>query len=101
MDFCKILYGGILVKSGNEIQVWLKSKVRGTVHKELHTFLTTLVAIVPVVTTVTTDFPVIIVIKLTYVPIVTFASIVNNVQQLVWVCQHARSVSLCGHFVSC
>jgi hypothetical protein len=28
MDFCKILYGGILVKSVNEIQVWLKSKVR-------------------------------------------------------------------------
>lgn len=82
MDFCKILYGGILVKSVNEIQVWLKSKVRGTVHKDLYTFMTTLVAIVSVVTIVTPDFRIIIVIRLTNVPIVTFASIVKNVQWL-------------------
>lgn len=100
MDFCKILYGGILVKSVNEIQVWLKSKVRGTVHKDLYTFMTALVAIVSVVTIVSPDFPIIIVIKLTNVPIVTFASIVKNVQWLLWVCQHTRSASLCGHFVS-
>jgi len=43
MDFCKILYGGILVKSVNEIQVWLKSKVRGTVHEDLHIFMTKMV----------------------------------------------------------
>jgi len=85
----------------NEIQVWLKSKVRGTVHKDLHRFITTLVAIVSVVTIVTTDFPVIIVIKLKNAPIVTFASIVKNVQWLPWVCQYVRSASFCGHFVSC
>jgi len=60
-----------------EIQVQLKSKVRETVHKDLHTFMTKMVAIVSVVTTVTTDFLVIIVIKLTNVPIITFASIVK------------------------
>ena len=101
MDFCKILYGGIYVKFVNAIQVWLKSKLRGTVHKDLHTFKTTLVAIVSVVIIVTIDFPVIIFIKLTNVPSVTFASIVKNVQWLLWVCQHAKSVSLCRHFLSC
>lgn len=59
----------------NEIQVWLKSKVRGTIRNDLHTFMTTLIT---TLTTVTTDFPVIIVIKLTNVPIVTFASIVKK-----------------------
>lgn len=85
----------------NKIQVWLKSKVTGNVHKDLYTFTTKMVAIVSVVTSVTIDFLVIIVIKLTNVPIVTFASIVKNMQWLLWVCQHARSASLCGHFVSC
>jgi len=84
-----------------DIQVWVKSKVRGTVHKDLYRFMTTLVAMVSVVTMVTTDIPVIIVIKLTNAPIGTFASIVKNVQWLVWVCQHVRSASLCGHFISC
>jgi hypothetical protein len=87
----------IFVKFMNEIQVWLKSKVMGTVHKDLHTFMTTLVSIVSVVTIVTTDFLVIIFIKLTNVPGVTFASIVKNVQWLLGVCQHAKSVSLCRH----
>jgi hypothetical protein len=63
--------------------------------------MTTLVDIVSVVMIVTTAFPVIIVIKLTNVPIVIFASIVKNVQWLLWVCQHARSASFCGHFISC
>ena len=63
----------------NKIQVWLKSTVRGNVHKDLHTFMTTLVpnvivvdsvtkvtgiSKVAVVTNVTTDFLVIIFTKL-------------------------------------
>jgi hypothetical protein len=65
MDFCEILYRGILVKSVNEIKVWLKSKIRGTVHRGLHISMTTLVAIVSLVTIVITDLPVI---KLTMFP---------------------------------
>lgn len=101
MDFCKILNGRIFVKFLNEIQVWLNSKVIGTLHKDLHTLMTTLVSIVSVVTIVTSDFLVIIFIKLTNVPSVTFASIVKNVQWLLRVCQHAKSVPLCRHFLSC